>query len=54
LVVGLVVGAIVLGSLALTGTFVWRHRSKRLEVEMEGNVHFQNCPGNLMKKHLGT
>uniref|UniRef100_A0A0E0AS28 non-specific serine/threonine protein kinase n=1 Tax=Oryza glumipatula TaxID=40148 RepID=A0A0E0AS28_9ORYZ len=35
LVVGLVVGAIVLGSLALTGTFVWRHRSKRLEVEME-------------------
>uniref|UniRef100_A0A0E0LS86 non-specific serine/threonine protein kinase n=1 Tax=Oryza punctata TaxID=4537 RepID=A0A0E0LS86_ORYPU len=35
LVVGLVVGAIVLGSLALTGTFVWRQRSKRLEVEME-------------------
>ncbi|XP_052165333.1 probable LRR receptor-like serine/threonine-protein kinase At1g56140 isoform X1 [Oryza glaberrima] len=35
LVVGLVVGAIILGSLALTGTFVWRQRSKRLEVEME-------------------
>lgn len=35
LIVAVVVGAAVVGFLVLAGTFVWRHKRKRLEVEME-------------------
>jgi hypothetical protein len=44
---GLIAGAVscvaVLGFLAVAGTFVWRQKKKRFELEMEGKHEQSNC-----------
>ncbi|BAF23129.1 Os08g0201700 [Oryza sativa Japonica Group] len=44
LVVGVVVSAVIVGLLAVTGTFVWTQKRKRLEVEMEELLSIVGTP----------